>query len=98
MAAARYSAYVGSFVHCKTLGTLEILHDTAVIVDPTGKIVHAGPADQALEGHPSVASGAEIDIHRVREGQFFFPGFIGQWSDFLSLSLSFSPIKDADCL
>ncbi len=72
-----YSIYIGSFVHCKKPDALEFLHDTAVIVDLDGRITHVGPAKEALESYPGVPPGAGVDIHRIEQGQFFFPGFIG---------------------
>ncbi|KAH8900075.1 guanine deaminase [Thozetella sp. PMI_491] len=74
--ACRYTVFVGTFVHSKTLDEVEILHETAVVVDPEGKITYVGPIKAAAEGYDGVASGAAVDVYRCRDGHFFFPGFI----------------------
>jgi guanine deaminase len=77
--------FLGNFVHSKSLGELEYLHNAAICVDSTGRIVTIEPdcnQQKALEivcaelgwGLDNVA------ITVARDGrQFFFPGFIGEW-------------------
>ncbi|KAK1755561.1 Metallo-dependent hydrolase [Echria macrotheca] len=75
--AARSKIFVGTFVHSKTLGELEYLHDTVVAVDGSGKIV-------AVESNSSADAVSqklgwttdEVDVTTTKTAQFFFPGFI----------------------
>jgi hypothetical protein len=82
-AVAGNQVFLGTFIHSRTREDLEYLHDTAVIVDGTGTIV-------AVEAACDAAKAEEIAIHRfgwpasgvttyvAKQGQFFFPGFIGE--------------------
>lgn len=81
--ASRNQLFLGSFVHSKSLDELECLHDTAVCVDKTGTII----AVEKGCGEATAREGllqrlgwdeGEVEIVRAKEGQFFFPGFIGE--------------------
>ncbi|CZT46583.1 related to guanine deaminase [Rhynchosporium secalis] len=73
--------FLGSFVHSKSLGELDFLHDSAVCVDEKGVIVALEKdCDQKLieeNVFPKLGWTAnEVTIRTSRPGQFFFPGFI----------------------
>ncbi len=73
--------FIGTFIHSKKLNELEFLHDTAVCVDKSGKIVAVEPQcdlDKARETlYPKFGWGAaDVDVTVAKEGQFFFPRFI----------------------
>ncbi|GAP85986.1 putative guanine deaminase [Rosellinia necatrix] len=77
----RNQVFLGTFVHSKTLGELEYLHNTAICVDASGKItaVEANCDQQkALETLYAKLgwSPDDLAITVARDGQFFFPGFI----------------------
>ncbi|KXX77521.1 putative guanine deaminase [Madurella mycetomatis] len=72
--------FLGSFVHSKTLGELEYLHNTAVCVDRAGRIV-AIEKDCDEKARAALLSrlewkDSEVEVVSAREGQFFFPGFV----------------------
>ena len=80
--------YLGSFIHSKSLTELEYLHNTAIFVDSKGLIVHIeGDCDQKRAEDAFIPrlgwTVGEVSIRVAKEGQFFFPGFIGL-SPFLS--------------
>ena len=76
------AVYLGTFVHCKSLTELEILHDAAVFVSVSGKIVAIEKAVEDVDTALNYATNLGWDTQDViaracgRE-QFFFPGFIG---------------------
>lgn len=77
--------FLGSFVHCKSLGELEFLHDSAVCVDEKGVIValekecDQKKVEEAIFPKLGWAVG-EVSVRTAQPGQFFFPGFIGLFS------------------
>jgi guanine deaminase len=83
--ASKNQLFLGLFVHSKALDELEYLHNTAVCVDKSGTIVAVErECDEAraretlfprLGWEPN-----EVDVVCTREGQFFFPGFIGEYA------------------
>ncbi len=81
----RYSIFIGTFVHSKKLDEIEIIHNRAVVVNPEGRITYAGPQKEPVNGYPGVLSDADVAVYRSKEGQFFFPGFIGQLKACLQL-------------
>lgn len=83
-AKGRNQVFFGTFVHSKTLGELEYLHNAAVYVDASGKIV-------AIETNCSQQKAAEtlyaglgwsldsVAVTVARDArQFYFPGFVGR--------------------
>ena len=80
MAPPHYSIFVGTFVHCKESAALEFLHNTAVIVDHDGKITHVGEARDSVGDYPSLPPDADVEVIRIKAGQFLFPGFIGMYN------------------
>jgi guanine deaminase len=75
--------FLGSFVHSKSQDELEYLHNAAVCVDENGIIVAIEPncgqsrAEERL--YPRLGwSRGDVTIRTAREGEFFFPGFIGK--------------------
>jgi guanine deaminase len=85
------SLFLGTLVHSKTLDRLEYLQGTAVCVDENGIIVaiqegcDQSAAEQSL--YPKLGwSRDDVTVRRANEGEFFFPGFIGQFN---TLSSSF---------
>ncbi|KAI1876685.1 uncharacterized protein JN550_000757 [Neoarthrinium moseri] len=77
----RNQVFLGSFIHSKKLDELEYLHNTAVCVDKSGKIV-AVEAEHDVEKNLDTLysklgwDASNVDVHSTKEGQFFFPGFI----------------------
>lgn len=75
--------FVGSFVHSKSLNQLEYLHDAAIAVDKSGKIVAIEPQcyDQKQVAELLYAKlgwdDANVQVRACEKGQFYFPGFIG---------------------
>lgn len=90
------SLFLGTFVHSKILDELEYLHDTAVCVDQKGIIVaiesncDQRKAEESL--YPKLGwSRGDVTVRAGQEGQFFFPGFIGQYlSYFARTSVNYS--------
>lgn len=79
----RNQLLLGTFVHSKSKRELEIIHNAAIAVDMAGKIAavekYQGSIDEA-KTQALTKLGWEVDeveIHATKEGQFFFPGFIG---------------------
>jgi guanine deaminase len=76
------AVYLGTFIHCKSLTEIEILHDAAVFVNEQGKIVaierDIKDVDAALSHAAKLGWDTQEVIARAcgRE-QFYFPGFIG---------------------
>ncbi|KAH7353450.1 guanine deaminase [Plectosphaerella cucumerina] len=73
--------YIGTFVHSRTREALELLHDTGVFVDGRGTIVAVEPDCHAARAREVICprlgwDGADVEVIAVRQGQFFFPGFI----------------------
>lgn len=75
---------LGTFVHSQSRRELEFLHNAVVCVDQKGKIVRIErdlgeglkeAAEKILEELSWAA--AEVEWHICKDGQFFFPGFIG---------------------
>lgn len=74
--------FYGTFIHSLKLDKLEYLHNTAVFVDQDGKMV-AVERDCDLAKIQDTA-GSNLGwksftiVEKCKEGQFFFPGFIGE--------------------
>lgn len=91
-ATRRNQLFLGTFVHSKTREALEYLHDAAVCVDTSGTIVavETGYDLARAEAELLPRLGWEmghVEVNVARDGQFFFPGFIGT---LLMLSFLFS--------
>ena len=79
--------FIGSFIYSRNLDELEILHDTAVFVDGQGQIkavtkdLKNTQDDTALEDTYKQLgwNKPDITVNRCKNGQFFFPGFIGMY-------------------
>ena len=76
--------FLGTFIHSRTREALEYLHDTAVFVDEAGTIVaverecDARGAEERV--YPRLGwTTASVTVTACKEGQFFFPGFIGEY-------------------
>lgn len=84
MSPQRKLLLLGTFVHSKTAQHLEFLHNAAVAVDEQGKIaaIERDVADASEAKERLVKqlgwNEAEVDVTEAAEGQFFFPGFIGE--------------------
>lgn len=76
---AKKTIYTGTFIHSKSLGEVEFLHETAVLVDEAGKIIAIKPcASSHDELFAEVGwAPAEVEVKACGKEQFFFPGFIG---------------------
>ncbi|RKF65501.1 putative guanine deaminase [Golovinomyces cichoracearum] len=79
---ARKSIFIGTFIFCRDLNTLERLKDTAICVNDQGVIVAIERKfKQEVQFTQILLSrlgwiDSEVVICRSEEGQFFFPGFI----------------------
>jgi hypothetical protein len=77
------TVFYGTFIHSKKLDELEFLHSTAVFVDKDGKIVAVErdcDPDKAAAVFPRLGwEASNVSTERIKEGQFFFPGFIGEF-------------------
>ncbi|RKF73299.1 putative guanine deaminase [Golovinomyces cichoracearum] len=78
---ARKSIFIGTFIFCRDLNTLERLKDTAICVNDQGVIVaierkfkQEAQFTQILLSRLGWID-SEVVICRSNEGQFFFPGF-----------------------
>lgn len=79
----RRKIFYGTFIHSKSRTELEYLHKTHVFVDEFGKIVKIKtfePDDAALQEVWEAVGWEkhEVDLVVAKEGEFFFPGFIGE--------------------
>jgi guanine deaminase len=81
---AKYSVYLGTFIHSKSLGEVEILHDNAIYVNEQGRIVviAKGVDDDSVRSHLSRLGWPQgsVVVRACEKEQFFFPGFIGNAS------------------
>ena len=81
------SVYVGTFVYCETLSRLSIF-DGLIMVDQEGKISQiVKEADVSTEAIRQIVQDfgwdvEETTVHKAKANQFFFPGFIGMYSEF----------------
>ncbi|KAI0101643.1 guanine deaminase [Nemania sp. FL0031] len=79
---AQNQVFFGTFIHSKTLGELEYLHNAAVCVDASGKIVAIQPNCNQQKAVETLYArlGWTLDSVAVTVArdaqQFFFPGFI----------------------
>lgn len=78
----RNTVYHGTFIHSASLDTLQYMHNTSIFVDASGTIVAVEQdtdADTALSAAiPKLGwNPDDVEIERIKDGQFFFPGFIG---------------------
>lgn len=78
--------FVGTFVHSKALDKLEYLHNTAVAVDQSGTIVAVERDCDELTAKTALLprlrwAEAEVKVVHANDGQFFFPGFVGELLD-----------------
>lgn len=86
------AVYLGTFIHCKSLAEIEILHDAAVFVNEQGKIVAIEKDIKDVDAALLHAAKLDWDTQEVvaracgRE-QFFFPGFIGISSTVINILL-----------
>lgn len=77
--------FLGTFIHSTKLDELEYQHQTAVFVDRSGKIVHLEQECDELKAKEISQeklgwNHADTDVRQAKEGDFFFPGFIGKSS------------------
>ncbi|KAI1099395.1 guanine deaminase [Jackrogersella minutella] len=73
--------FLGLFIHSIKLGKLEYLHDTAVCVDKSGKIVAVEKQCDQMKAeetlYPKLGwQDSDVLVTTAGDGQFFFPGFI----------------------
>jgi guanine deaminase len=89
----RRQVFLGTFIHSRSRTELEYLHDSAVCVDEHGVIVkvergECGGSGGAISSRLLESLGwseGEADVVHCREGEFFFPGFIGTLRDYYDL-------------
>lgn len=96
MSPQRKLLLLGTFVHSKTQQDLDFLHKAAIAVDAHGKIaaIERDAHDLSEVKARLLAKlgwdEAEVDVTEAAEGQFFFPGFVGEFERTPSSSLSLS--------
>lgn len=84
MSPQRKLLLLGTFVHSKTQQHLEFLHNAGVAVDEQGKIaaIERDVADASEDKTQLLEklgwNEAEVDVTVAADGQFFFPGFVGE--------------------
>lgn len=82
--------FLGLFIHSIKLGELQYLHDAAVCVDKSGKIVAVESqcdqkkAEETLYPRLGWVTG-NVNVTKAKDGQFFFPGFIGMFMNPFSI-------------
>lgn len=81
----RKQVIFGTFIHSKTRQELEYLHDAAIFVDGDGKIAkiaeNSGNWESALQHLEELGwDKGDVAVAGCQEGQFFFPGFLGEFS------------------
>ena len=82
MAALDKTIYFGAFVHSKTLKELEICEKGAIGVDETGIIRFVERGVEAVEDvMKRYEDWRDAKVQRIGGEGFFFPGFIGMWSE-----------------
>lgn len=85
MANSKKKVFLGTFVSSKSPKELDYYHDTLVCVDEEGKIVkvdHEGGDAERIGERLSETLGwklSEVDVHVAKPGEFFFPGFVGEY-------------------
>jgi guanine deaminase len=75
--------FIGTFIHSKKLDELEYLHDTIVFVDKEGKILRIEQGCDLEKAQKQLFpelgwSVEDVATHVCKDGQFYFPGFIGE--------------------
>lgn len=78
-----HKLFLGTFIHSQSLGELRYRHGAAVAVSREGKIVAVEEAcdRQRAEAELLPRLGWAVDdvvVVAAKDGQFFFPGFIGR--------------------
>lgn len=80
--ASRNQLFLGTFIYSRKLDELEYLHDTAVFVGKEGKIARIEKDCDETKARglfPELGwSPQDVAVHVCRDGQFYFPGFIGE--------------------
>lgn len=88
----RPTIYTGTFIHCPSLDTLEVLEDGAVGVDEDGTIVFVenglprGMIEERARhwGWGDIGMGWDLVSHVVDGKGWWFPGFVGRPISLLS--------------
>lgn len=74
---SRKTLYYGTFIHSRTITSLDIITQGAIGVDDSGKIVFVERDVESLSGvFSKFPEWKGVRIVRTPEGGFFFPGFI----------------------
>ncbi|KAI1503127.1 hypothetical protein F5X99DRAFT_376975 [Biscogniauxia marginata] len=73
--------FLGTFIHSKKLNELQYLHNTAVCVNTSGKIVAVEPECDQTKAETTLYPNlgwtvGNVTVTTGKDGQFFFPGFI----------------------
>ncbi|KAI0843068.1 guanine deaminase [Hypoxylon sp. FL0890] len=73
--------FLGLFIHSIKLGKLEYIHDGAVCVDKSGKIIAVETSCDQKEAEEKLYpwlgwKADDVTVTIAKDGQFFFPGFI----------------------
>jgi guanine deaminase len=82
----RRQLFLGTFVHSKSKTELEYLHDAVVAVNEQGVILSISSNCKDLSAAAHAAREAahweenSVDTYKCQDGQFFFPGFIGEFN------------------
>lgn len=81
--AGQNQVFLGTFIYSKRLDELQYLYDTAVFVDKEGKIVRIEQGCDLEKAQDQLFtelgwSSKDVATHVCKDGQFYFPGFIGE--------------------
>ena len=87
----RKTVYIGTFIHCTSQTQFDVV-DAAIGVDEHGVIAFVnatGVKDDILGSIKSQEGWSDFDVVQPKEEtcQFFFPGFVGESSYYLSRSI-----------
>ena len=80
----RRTAYVGPFVHSKSLHDLEICQEGIIGVDELGKIAFIERSGSDAAAAAKKHGWDSYDVVRITDNGFFFPGFVGKAQRFTS--------------
>ncbi|KAI1394205.1 guanine deaminase [Hypoxylon trugodes] len=73
--------FLGLFIHSTSLGELQYLHNTAICVEKSGKIVAVEQKCDQKKAEDTIYpklgwKADDVVVTTTKDGQFFFPGFI----------------------
>lgn len=84
MTGLKKQVFAGTFISSKSPQELNYLHNAVICVDGEGRIVRVDKEPGSVSKLENTLktlgwAASEVDIHVAQPGQFFFPGFIGEF-------------------